>query len=42
MYPAFERPEQQARLKAQAHYGQFLSQRLAKGQLAHAYLFKRL
>jgi DNA polymerase III delta prime subunit len=40
MYAAFERPEQQSRLKAQTHYSQFLSQRLEKGQLAHAYLFK--
>lgn len=40
MYAAFERSEQQARLKAQTHYCQFLSQRLEKGQLAHAYLFK--
>ena len=40
MYPAFDRPEQQHRLKAQSLYTQFLSQRLAKDQLAHAYLFK--
>lgn len=40
MYPAFQRPEQRARLSAQEHYSQFLSQRLEKDQLAHAYLFK--
>lgn len=40
MYAAFERPEAQARLKAQQHYSEFLSRRLEKGQLAHAYLLK--